>query len=102
MAPSATDEPPPQILLDTLASEFPHVPPACGAMLAQAAILCLDKHGHAPGVVLSVSGSCSAVFTLHWSEQVTEAMLRFWNDWDEAAEHGAYAVALLLLRSLKG
>jgi hypothetical protein len=102
MATPASEEQPPQFLLDTLTGEFPHVPVACGTMLAQAAVLCLDKQGHAPGVVLSVGGSCSAVYTLHWSEEVTESMLRFWNDWDEATEQGACAVALLLVRALTG
>ncbi len=83
-----------QLLLDALAVEFPHIPPACGTMLAQAAILCLDKQGHVSGVTLTVSGTPSAVYSLHWSDRVTEPMQRFWNDFDEATEQGAYAVRL--------
>jgi hypothetical protein len=99
--PAKEDEPAP-LRLDSLAGEFPHIPDVCGAMMAQAAVLCLDKHGHAPGVRLPVSGSCSALCALHWSESVTEPMQRFWNDWEEATEQAAYAVAILLMRALTG
>jgi hypothetical protein len=91
-----------QIYLDTLAVAFPHIPPACGTMLAQAAILCLDKQGHVSGVPLTVKGSHIGVYTLHWSDRVTEPMQRFWNDWDEATEQAAYAVALVLMRAVTG
>ena len=93
---------PGQISLDALAIEFPHIPPACGTMLAQAAILCLDKQGHASRVPLPISGAHSVVYTLHWSDCVTEPMQRFWNDFDEATEQAAYAVAILLVRALTG
>src|SRR5262249_28078411 len=46
------------------------------------------------------TGSFNTAFRLLWSVDVTEAMRRFWNDPDETAEQGAYALALLLLRSL--
>jgi hypothetical protein len=37
-----------------------------------------------------------------WSVDVTEAMRRYWNDPEETAEQGAYALAFLMLRSLVG
>ena len=35
-------------------------------------------------------------------QPVTTAILRFWNDLDEATQHGAYAVTILLLQTLTG
>jgi len=51
---------------------------------------------------LTVQGSFETTFRLLWSTDVTEAMRRYWNDPDEAAEQGAYALALLVLRALAG
>jgi hypothetical protein len=64
--------------------------------------LCLEGQGHKSGVPLTVQGAFQTTFHLLWSMDVTEAMRRYWNDPDEAAEQGAYAAALLLLRALAG
>jgi hypothetical protein len=53
-------------------------------------------------VPLAVDGSFTATLSLSWSEKVTEAKRRFWNDLEEAAQQGAYAVAILLIRALTG
>ena len=71
-------------------------------MLAQAAVICLDHEGHMAGVRLGVNGAFTAPFALSWSETLTEAKRRFWNDLEEATQQGAYAVAILLIRALTG
>jgi hypothetical protein len=91
---------PAPLTLEDLSERFSHIPPECGTVLVQSAVLCLEGQGHKSGVVLTVEGSFHTPFRLQWSMDVTEAMRRYWNDPDEAAEQGAYAVALLLLRAL--
>lgn len=93
---------PASLTLEDLSDDFPHIPPECGTVLVQSAVLCLEGHGHTSGVLLTVQGSFQTAFRLQWSMDVTEAMRRYWNDPDEAAEQGAYALALLMLRALAG
>jgi hypothetical protein len=88
--------------LDGLVHGFPHIPSEGGAMMAQAAVVCLDHQAHTSSVRLVVDGAFTATFSLSWSEEVTEAKRRFRNDLDEATQQGAYAVAILLIRALTG
>ena len=91
---------PASLILEDLSGGFPHIPPECGTVLVQSAVLCLEGQGHKSGVPLTVHGSFNTAFRLLWSMDVTEAMRRYWNDPDETAEQAAYALALLMLRSL--
>jgi len=100
---SATPENDPTALtLDDLVHGFPHIPSERAAMMAQAAVVCLDHQAHKSAVQLVVDGYFTATFSLSWSEGVTEAKRRFWNDLEEATQQGAYAVAILLIRALTG
>jgi len=90
------------LTLEDLLEDFPHIPPECGSVLVQSAVLCLEGQGHTSGALLTVQGSFNTAFRLQWSMDVTEAMRRYWNDPDETVEQGAYGLALLLLRSLAG
>src|SRR5205814_143215 len=65
-------------------------------------VVCLDHQAHMSAVPLVVDGAFTATFALSWSEGVTEAKRRFWNDLEEATQQGAYAVAILLIRALTG
>src|SRR5262245_18658574 len=94
--------PPASLRLEDLSEDFRHIPPECGTVLVQSAVLCLEGQGHQSGVLLTVRGTFDTAFRLLWSVDVTEAMRRYWNDPDETAEEGAYALALLMLRSLTG
>jgi hypothetical protein len=96
----AAEDSPESLVLEDLSAAFPHIPPECGAVLVQSAVLCLEGQGHRSGVRLEVQGAFATAFRLQWSLDVTEAMRRYWHDPDEAAEQGAYAVALVVLRSL--
>jgi hypothetical protein len=91
-----------ELALDNLVHGFPHITPEGGALMAQAAIVCLDHEAHASSVRLVVYGSFTSAFRLSWSERVSEAMRRYWNDLEEATQQGAYAVAILLIRALTG
>ncbi len=91
---------PTPLRLEDLLEDFPHIPPECGAVLVQSAVLCLEGQGHKNGALLTVQGSFNTMFRLRWSMDVTEAMRRYWNDPNDTVEQGAYAVALLMLRSL--
>jgi hypothetical protein len=90
------------LALDELITGFPHIPPACGASLAQAVVICLGRQGHVPGVTLTVRGGYTTSVLVGWTFETTEAMRRFWNDLEEAAEQGAYGLAILLMRLLTG
>ena len=93
-------DPPTPLTLEDLSENFPHIPPECGIVLVQSAVLCLEGQRHKSDALLPVRGSFNTAFRLRWSMDVTDAMRRYWNDPDETAEQGAYAVALLMLRSL--
>jgi len=90
------------LTLDGLVHGFPHIPSERAALLAQAAVFCLDHQAHASDVRLVVDGAFTSAFSLSWSERVTEPKRRFWNDLEEAVQQGAYAVAILLIRALTG
>jgi hypothetical protein len=96
------DKPSEELRLDSLAHDYPNIPPEGGAMMAQAAVVCLDHQGHGPGVKLMVDGSYTGEFPLAWSQTVSGAIRRFWRDLEEATEQGAYAVGILLMRALTG
>jgi hypothetical protein len=96
------EDPPVALTLEDLSEDFPHIPPECGTVLVQSAVLCLEGQGHKSGALLTVQGAFNTTFRLLRSMDVTEAMRRYWNDPDETAEQGAYALALLMLRSLAG
>jgi hypothetical protein len=51
---------------------------------------------------MTVEGTFTATFAIQWSAPVTEAMRRYWNDLEEAAEQGASGLAMLLMRALTG
>jgi hypothetical protein len=73
---------------------------AFGASLAEAAAVCLEDQHHTSGVRLPVEGDCDVTCLLFW-DQATDRMKRTWADRDAATEHGAYGLAVLLVRDLK-
>jgi hypothetical protein len=76
--------------------------PEVGASLAQAAAVCLDDRGHAPGAtVLQVTGTQAREFALAW-DMSSEQARRCWADLAEAVEYAATGVALSLVREMTG
>jgi hypothetical protein len=72
------------------------ITPRWGAGLAEAASVCLDAQGHQSPEEFEVSGAITHRHTLHWLA-VDDQMRRCFNDLDDAAEHGAYGIAALLV-----
>ena len=73
----------------------PAITSAVGKMLAEAAGVCLEAEGHAPGVHLLVRGYLDASYRLLWP-LITVQALRTWNNRERATEFGAEGIALLL------
>ena len=90
-----------QLNLPDLALGLPAITPAFGAALAEAGAICLSSQGHSQGVRLQLVGDWTNTCKLYW-QPVTPQMLRCWNDRDYATEQAAYAVALLLMKQVKG
>ena len=79
-----------------VAGAIPAIPPGLGAMLAEAASICLESQGHTAGnVVLVVSGYVSKRYSLMWSP-TTPQTFRGFNDSQFATEHGAVGIAVLI------
>ncbi len=74
----------------------PGITSAFGSVLAEAAAVCLESQEHSCGVSLLLEGEFSAQHPLRW-EKVTEQMRLCYADTDEATEHGAYGIAILVI-----
>ena len=94
-----TDSQERDFVLKTLADGFPAITPPFGLSLAEAGAVCFEKQGHVNGVSMQVNGAFAASYNVFWPD-VTEQMLRCWNDNAVTTEHGAYGVACLLIRKL--
>ncbi len=88
-----------ELVITKLEQGLPAITPAFGAALAEACAVCLADQGHAPGVELKVNGDFTAVFKLYWQE-VTDQMLRCWNDSEYTTEQAAYGIAFLVIQEL--
>jgi hypothetical protein len=89
------------LFLSSLAEGMPGLTPAYGAVLAEAASVCLEDQGHGPSTGLKVDGDFLAAFPLH-RLTVEEQMRRSHNDAEKATENGACGVAILAIRDLTG
>jgi hypothetical protein len=92
---------PNEISLASLAKGQGNLTPACGAMMAEAAAVCLEDQGHGLSVSLSIEGDFTEVVTLY-REPVDERARWSHNDTERATENGAYGVSLLALQELTG
>lgn len=88
-----------KLVLTELAKGLPGVTPAFGETLAEAGAICFESQNHSNGVELEVNGTFEARYQVFW-QQVTEQMVRCWNDAEDATEQGAYGVAILLMLDL--
>jgi hypothetical protein len=78
---------------------MPGLTPAWGAVLAEAASVCLESQGHPVHVELRVDGSFEETFVLE-RLSVSRQMALSHQDEEEATELGACGVAILAARSL--
>jgi hypothetical protein len=86
----------PALDLRRLAKGIPGITDEFGACLGQAAAVCLESQRHRVGVTLAVAGTFEGQFSLSWGV-TDERTRRCWNDHEVATEHGAYAIAFLLI-----
>lgn len=85
--------------LNRLAKAYiPAITEAQGAMLAQAAGVCLESQGHVQNVTLTVVGGNRIDYTLTWLSISKDDADNAWNDEEYATEHGAVGIAILLIR----
>lgn len=69
--------------------------------MAECASVCFEDRSHTAGVSIKVVGLANTEFAVLW-ETVTDVQRRTYNDLVEATEHGAYGVAIILLREITG
>ena len=88
-----------ELVITKLGKGLPAITPAFGATLAEACAICLNNQGYIQGIELTVKGEFTAVFKLYWQE-VTDQMLRCWNDSEYTTEQAAYGIAFLIIQEL--
>jgi hypothetical protein len=81
--------------LDALKTGQMGISLAYGSFLAEAASHCLRRKNHLNPALLHVTGDVCAPWSLKWCN-LSETGDGTWNDLEEAAEYGAYGVAILV------
>ncbi len=81
--------------------EAPGLSPGRKVFMGECAAVCLERSSHRSGVRLSVRGETLAEFHLKWTP-LTPQHFRSCGDPQEATEHGAYAVAILVITHITG
>ena len=76
---------------------IPGVSARRGAAFAEAAGVCLESQGHAPGVEIRARGRIAGSYSVDWPP-ITDDSRSSWNDDQEATEDGAMGVAILLMK----
>ena len=88
----------PLLNLSDLTAGLPGISSPYGEALAQAGGVCLQSQGHRPGVRLWIQGYRVNSYSLDWP-QITDQILRSFNDPEEATEFGAVALAVLIAKT---
>jgi len=87
--------------LNELAAGMPGIGPVWAAVLAEAAVVCLESHAHASGVNMPVSGGFTHQFTVQWKPLPDPKQAqRTWGDPEEATELAACGLAALIITAL--
>jgi hypothetical protein len=90
----------PDLDLSELQSGMPALTPAMGAVLKEAAAVCLSDNGHPIPVPLHQKRSSGSLL-LQWPP-ATDAMKRTYNDMQRTTELGACGIAILVVRKESG
>ena len=85
-------------LSDLGKGDIPAISPAFGQALAEAGGVCLESQGHAVGTRLTVRGYRDNDYALVWP-RITAQSRRSWNDPENATEHGAVGIAILIAKA---
>ena len=76
--------------------------PTAGAFLSESAEFCLFKNDHPGPVTLNITGDAETYGVLQWSRPTDEKSAeRTYGNRKEAAEHGACAVAIIVVTQLE-
>jgi hypothetical protein len=75
--------------------------PAAGAFLSESAEFCLSKNDHPHPVTLNISGDTETSGVLRWSPPDEKSAEKTYGNQKEAAEDGAYAVAIVVVTQLE-
>lgn len=75
------------------------ITPAYGQVLAEASAVCFEDQNHRNGVELQVQGTFIARYQILW-QQITNQILRCYDDEEATTELGAYGIAFLLVLDL--
>jgi hypothetical protein len=92
---------PVSLSLDSLRQGHGAITPSYGGVLAECAAVALESQAHQHDVKLSVAGAYRAGLNVSW-QPTTLQMRQCHADEQVATEHGAYGVAVLVLRELTG
>ena len=87
--------------LDNLKRGQPGISERMAGFLVEAAVVCLELHGHLSGVILKVSGDYKETFQIIWTDKLDEQKINSWKDTKEATEYGATTIAILLIFMLE-
>ncbi len=90
------------IALSRLRRNVPALTEPLGGSLIEACMICFEDQGHASGVALAVTGDYNTTFIVKWEGEVTQDMLRAWENEEVATENAAYGIAILLIEELTG
>jgi hypothetical protein len=88
-----------QLNIESLFKTMPRLSPGCTLLRGEAAVVCLDGQGHSQKCDLEVEGDFTETFRVS-RRAVTAAMKASHNDDVKAVEHGAEAIAFLLMLRL--
>ncbi len=77
---------------------IPAITPAIGAMLAEAAGVCLESQKHDQNVSLAISGYSDNSYFLIWPSITKQQSVNAWNDAEYTTEYGAVGIAVLLAK----
>jgi hypothetical protein len=77
----------------------PSLSPGRCEFMAECAVAVLNRRRHSPGVKLLLDGDCEDQFELRW-EADDENLVASFADTQEATEHAAYAIAILVMSKI--
>lgn len=89
-----------QLELETIQQGMPGLTPFIGQYLYENCLVCLNKAGHTDGVVLQLKGLSEGSCSLRWQGQLTDQILRSYQDDLESTEQGAVCLSVLLTKCL--
>src|SRR5579872_757111 len=81
--------------------EAPGLSPARATFMGECAAVCLEVSNHLSGVELQVDADQRGGFEINW-HQISLQHFRSYGDLQEATEHGACGLAILLVTDMTG